>query len=178
MADGRILKPSAAATTVDATFGRRVFGEGAHGPDGEVWTTHSAIVGMHGHFGIVLAAVLNSSYSLGPGDFSPRLDANVAARLDAEGVDVDTEKTENGGGEAALLRFVAYSYTGRPEQFSENSPLKFGRNEKTHPVLKFVAPVLKCGLAILGERAAKKFVPVSPQRFVKVCYVVSPPIGH
>lgn len=147
--DGVVLRASAAATTVDATFGRGVFGPAAvDGPDGELWTTHSDIPGLlsTARFGVVLAPVLNSTYRLTPRDFSPPLAVPAAA--------------------GRTVAFVAYTYRGAPTPFSDANPMVLAQH--AHSTLAFVAPVLRSGVALLGERAQRKIVPVSPQRFARI----------
>jgi hypothetical protein len=53
------LKPSKAVTAIDAQMYAIVFGK-EHGPDGEVWTTHSNI--SKNIFGIIFAADIKSNY--------------------------------------------------------------------------------------------------------------------
>ena len=53
------MKPSKAVTAIDAQMYAKVFGK-EHGPDGEVWTTHSNI--SKSIFGIIFAADMKSNY--------------------------------------------------------------------------------------------------------------------
>lgn len=43
--DGKLLKPSVPATAVDTTFAQRAFG--AHGPQGELWSTYTQVGRIH-----------------------------------------------------------------------------------------------------------------------------------
>ena len=93
---------------------------------------------------------MNASYKLGHGDFSPRLLSRQTATAQP------------------AQEFVAYAYEGQPQPFNAGDHILIPTNTKQHPTLRFVAPVLRCGVAILGERTARKFVPVSPKRFVRL----------
>ncbi|XP_050411208.2 uncharacterized protein LOC126825587 [Patella vulgata] len=82
-ADGLILKPNKPAMAIDARILELAFQDGI-GPEGEVWSTHTMINDYY--FRIVLAADMNSSFSLLPshiGSLSTFIMKNSHTTVDA-----------------------------------------------------------------------------------------------
>ena len=54
MKDGRLLKPTHPAMSIDNTFVQKAFGSG--GPDGQLWAAFTVV---SGHYGTIVHALLS-----------------------------------------------------------------------------------------------------------------------
>lgn len=75
--------------------------------------------------------------------------------------------SEHDSESGSAVAFVAYTHQGAPAPFSDSKPMVMTQHAHRHG-LAFVAPVLGSGVALLGERAQRKIVPVPPQRFARI----------
>jgi len=138
--DGKILKPSYPALSIDSTFTFRAFQTG--GPDGQVWDSVSVIDGFIFHQ--IFAAELNSDYILNTLDL------------------IDFTGTGEG-----LAPSLAYSLGGGSLQpFNGKQPLKLVKCGKSDFQLYHSTPIFNNNWALLGELS--KIVHVSPQRILNI----------
>eukprot|EP01012_Entosiphon_sulcatum_P028632 TRINITY_DN3468_c0_g1_i1.p1 TRINITY_DN3468_c0_g1~~TRINITY_DN3468_c0_g1_i1.p1 ORF type:complete len:750 (+),score=126.46 TRINITY_DN3468_c0_g1_i1:23-2251(+) len=137
MPDGTLLRPSQAATAIDAQFLNYAFPN--LGLVGEVWHGHSTVGGLT--WDHVLVAQLAQAVSLRPAD----LDSNPARW-------------------AAPVRQVRYNSTAPPKLFSAAEPIQAEACNPFGFQVYYLAPVLPNGWALHGE--TEKWVRVSPVRFV------------
>ena len=164
--DGTLLKPDRPATPLDSYWRVRAFGASVSGPQGEVWTTETTILGGDsGHtWTYALGTMLAEPYSLTLAELTaattawPANYANVAA-----GSVNDTQTSTNAGGEYVVWDYWAGAATATV--FSD--PIVFPAGVD-YGAARFViaAPVLSNGWAVLGETG--KFIAVARQRFTEI----------
>ncbi|ELT88253.1 hypothetical protein CAPTEDRAFT_222495 [Capitella teleta] len=143
MADGRLLKPSQAATYIDANIQERVFRDGA-GPQGKIFSTLSQISGFI--FGVIMATDMKQNYDL---------------KLSQTGFD---------RGDPVMVFDSEYSLNvGQPRMLSDQSPLSL-TNCSSHGIcLHFTSPVFSIKgkqVILLGETS--KMLPLSPERISSI----------
>ena len=156
-ADGTILKPTVAATPIDATWaqqGRRppvVANEAA----AAIWTAHTEVGGMFWQF--ALAVDVPSAFQLLPADFWPRTGPSVLSRKWHAPPCADGAEASSCGVSAELPD----AETGVPDR-------RPGVANKGHHFweLSTISPVTVAGVALLGE--LDKVVAVAASRFVAV----------
>jgi len=137
--DGRILKPTYPARSIDATFQYRAFG--ANGPNGFVWDAISQISGYIFHH--IFVAELTSNYNLSPSQL-----------ISVNGVALPSSVV------------FAYNVTTNVTVFDSTHTLTLRTCGKADFQLYHTAPVFANGWVLLGE--TNKFVPVSDQRFLSL----------
>lgn len=146
-ADGRLLKASRPAKSIDATFAFRAFGR--DGPDGEVVASHSDIGDFR--FYHILAANLKTPYSIKPSGLSP--DASASGSL------VFKHMPGNATAPASVIS----------KPFSDADPVSLAACGKGDFQLVHTTPVLpNTDLVLLGELS--KWVPLSPQRVQNIAF--------
>ncbi|ELU14573.1 hypothetical protein CAPTEDRAFT_226975 [Capitella teleta] len=143
MADGRLLKPSQAATYINAYIQERAFND-HRGPQGKIFTTFSEISGFV--FGVVMATDFEVDFPL---------------KLSQSGFDQ---------GVPVMVSDSAYSVSvSQPRNFSDQSPLLLSGCSSSAMCLHFTSPIFSVGskrVILLGEVA--KMLPLSPVRISSI----------